>query len=188
MKPSNVLYTIATGSKRRQQLLAPIGLFIFLALLAGIVFGGLATDRAFAQPPLFRGSRGIGLGVLLIIPGAMLWGWCVVLFWRAHGTPVPSTHRRRSLPPGRIATFATLSSSACSYAFSAEDVFSIPLHSYSSGFPRSSSSMRSSSSTSRSQNSRVDSERATSRIVGASLRTFQGCRGNPVSSGTHAAA
>jgi protein-S-isoprenylcysteine O-methyltransferase Ste14 len=89
MKPSNVLYTIATGPKRRQHLLVPIGLIIFLALLAGIVLGGLATDRAFALRPLFPGSLGIGFGVLLIIPGAMLWGWCVVLFWRAHGTPVP---------------------------------------------------------------------------------------------------
>lgn len=89
MKPSNVLYTIATGPKRRQNLLVPIGLIIFLALLAGIVLGGLATDRAFAPPPLLPGSLGIGFGVLLIVPGAMVWGWCVVLFWRAHGTPVP---------------------------------------------------------------------------------------------------
>jgi protein-S-isoprenylcysteine O-methyltransferase Ste14 len=89
MRPSNVLYAIATGPKRRQQLLGPIGLIIFAALLAGVVLGGLATDRAFSPPLLFPGSLGIGLGVLLIIPGAMLWGWCVVLFWRAHGTPVP---------------------------------------------------------------------------------------------------
>jgi pimeloyl-ACP methyl ester carboxylesterase len=89
MKPSNLLYTIATGPKRRRQLLIPIGLIIFLALLAGILLGGLATDRAFAPPPLFPGSLGIVFGIFLIIPGAMLWGWCVLLFWRAHGTPVP---------------------------------------------------------------------------------------------------
>lgn len=89
MKPSDVLFAIATGPKRRQRFLGPIGLVIFVAIVAGVVLGGLATDRAFASPPLFPGSLGIGLGVLLIIPGALLWGWCIVLFWRAHGTPVP---------------------------------------------------------------------------------------------------
>jgi protein-S-isoprenylcysteine O-methyltransferase Ste14 len=89
MKPSDVLYGIAVGSKRRQRLLAPIGLIIFILFLSAVVLGGLATDRAFAPPPLFPGPVGVGLGVLLIIPGAILWSWCVVLFWRAHGTPVP---------------------------------------------------------------------------------------------------
>ena len=89
MKASNVLYAIAVGSKRRQRFLAPIGLIIFILLLSAVVLGALATDRAFALPPLVPGPVGTGLGVLLIIPGAILWGWCVVLFWHAHGTPVP---------------------------------------------------------------------------------------------------
>jgi len=98
MKPADVLYKIATSPKRRQRLLGPVGLLIFVALLAGVLIGGLATDRVFALPSLFPGSAGIGLGLLLIIPGATLWGWCVILFWRAHGTPVPF------LPPETLVT------------------------------------------------------------------------------------
>jgi hypothetical protein len=53
----------------------------------------------------------------IIISGAVLWGWCVLLFWRAHGTPVPFHPPQTLVTSGTIST--TLSSSASGHAFSA---------------------------------------------------------------------
>jgi protein-S-isoprenylcysteine O-methyltransferase Ste14 len=64
-------------------------LFIFGLTLAAVVIGGLYTDRVLHPPEVLSGRLGVGIGVLLLVLGVLLCGWCVLRFRRAKGTPVP---------------------------------------------------------------------------------------------------
>ena len=89
MKPSDLLYTIATGSKRLRTILTPVGLVVFFGMLFLVVFGSLYMDRALGIPELLSGPIGTIMGVILLSLGLVLWIWCVVWFLKARGTPVP---------------------------------------------------------------------------------------------------
>jgi len=84
-----LFHSVATGSRRRRQILTPLGLTIFGLTLLVVVFGGLYLDRLLAFPALLTGAMGLIIGVLLLVSGAVLCSWCVVRFARSHGTPVP---------------------------------------------------------------------------------------------------
>jgi len=85
----DLFHSVATGSQRRRQLLTPVGLVVFGFTLLVVVMGGVYTDRALHLPELFPGRLGLAIGVLLLVPGSLLCGWCVLRFKRAQGTPVP---------------------------------------------------------------------------------------------------
>lgn len=84
-----LFHRVATGSSRRRELLTPVGLLIFGLTLAAVVVCGLFTDRLLRMPALLPGTLGMSIGVVLVVLGAMLCGWCVRRFVRAKGTPVP---------------------------------------------------------------------------------------------------
>ena len=100
---SDAFHAVATGPARRRQLLTPVGLVFFFGLLAAVVFGGVFTDRAFSLPPLFPGAVGSGVGFALLGAGLALWVWCVSLFQRARGTPVPVNPPRELVVVGPYA-------------------------------------------------------------------------------------
>lgn len=103
MRPSDVFYAVATGPERRRRLLTFVGLVIFVGLLLLVVFGSLFTDRALGLPRLLPGALGAGVGVFLLAVGAALWGWCLTLFVRARGTPVPFNPPRELVAVGPYA-------------------------------------------------------------------------------------
>lgn len=80
---------MATGSRRKRELLTPVGLVVFGLTLVAVVVLGLVTDRALRLPELLPGGVGARIGVALLFLGALLCGWCVLWFRRARGTPVP---------------------------------------------------------------------------------------------------
>ena len=84
-----VFHSVATGSRWKRALLTPVGLLIFGATLAAVLVLGLFTDRVLHMPQLLPGSVGMGLGVVLVVLGSLLCGWCVLRFRVARGTPVP---------------------------------------------------------------------------------------------------
>jgi protein-S-isoprenylcysteine O-methyltransferase Ste14 len=84
-----VFYSVATGSRRKRELLTPLGLLIFGLSLAAVIVLGLFTDRLLSMPELMPGSIGFSIGVALLVLGLMLCVWCVWHFRRANGTPVP---------------------------------------------------------------------------------------------------
>jgi protein-S-isoprenylcysteine O-methyltransferase Ste14 len=86
---ADLFHSIATGSKRKRDLLTPVGLVIFGLSLVIVIAAGLATDRAIGAPPLLPGATGAVVGTVLLASGAVLCGWCVASFLRARGTPVP---------------------------------------------------------------------------------------------------
>ena len=85
----DVFHSVATGSQRKRELMTPLGLLIFGLTLAAVVVLGLFTDSVLHMPEVLPGRLGVNIGVVLIVPGSVLCGWCVVRFKRAKGTPVP---------------------------------------------------------------------------------------------------
>jgi protein-S-isoprenylcysteine O-methyltransferase Ste14 len=69
--------------------LTPLGLLVFGSTLAVVIIGGLFTDRWVSLPRLLPGIVGTVAGVLFLVAGGGLSGWCVVRFLKARGTPVP---------------------------------------------------------------------------------------------------
>ena len=86
---ADFFHSVATGPKRRRELLTPIGLSVFGSTLAVVIIGGLLTDRWLRLPPLLPGTLGPVIGIPVLTVGSLLCGWCVARFWRARGTPVP---------------------------------------------------------------------------------------------------
>ncbi len=84
-----VFHSVATGSRRKQELLTPLGLLIFGLTLAAVVVLGLYTDRLLRMPEVLPGGLGVSIGAVLLVLGSMLCGWCVLRFRKAKGTPVP---------------------------------------------------------------------------------------------------
>ncbi len=86
---ADFFHAVATGPRRRRELLTPLGLLFFGSTLAVVIGGGLLTDRWLNLPPLLPGALGAVVGVPLLAAGSLLSAWCVAGFWRARGTPVP---------------------------------------------------------------------------------------------------
>jgi protein-S-isoprenylcysteine O-methyltransferase Ste14 len=95
---ADFVHRIATGPKRQRVLLTPVGLVVFAGTLVIVIAGGLATDRVLGLPALLPGVLGLAVGGPILVAGALLCGWCVLWFWRAHGTPVPMN------PPDELIT------------------------------------------------------------------------------------
>jgi len=118
MKPADVFYAVATGSRRRRAILTYVGLVLFSALLSLPVFLGLLTDWALGLPKL-PGLVGWIIGAPLAAAGGILWLWCVLLFIRARGTPVPFNPPRELVAAGPYACVRNpmiIGVSACMWA------------------------------------------------------------------------
>jgi len=86
---ADYFHSVATGPRRRRELLTPLGLLVFGGTLAVVIVGGLYTDRWLGLPALLPGIVGASLGALFLVVGGSLCGWCVARFLKARGTPVP---------------------------------------------------------------------------------------------------
>lgn len=89
MRLADLFHSVATGPRRRRELLTPVGLLVFGGTLALVILGGLYTDRLAGLPRLLPGVVGAAAGATLLAAGALLSGWCVARFFKARGTPVP---------------------------------------------------------------------------------------------------
>ncbi len=64
-----VFHSVATGSRRKRELLTPLGLLIFGLSLAAVIVLGLFTDRLLSMPELMPGSIGFSIGDMSRISG-----------------------------------------------------------------------------------------------------------------------
>ncbi len=85
----DILYNVATGSRRTRHLFTPIGAGIFVLFVISFIFMSLRLDRFLG----FTGSAPARLNIILSGPlfGAFVWltGWSLYHFVKAKGTPVP---------------------------------------------------------------------------------------------------
>jgi protein-S-isoprenylcysteine O-methyltransferase Ste14 len=89
MSLQHVFHSVATGSRRKRELLTPLGLLVFGLSLAAVILLGLYTDRWLRMPKVLPGTLGVSIGAVLLALGSVLGGWCVLRFRKAKGTPVP---------------------------------------------------------------------------------------------------
>ncbi len=67
------------------------------------ILGSLYLDRVLGLPALLPGRPGSVVGLLLLVPGGVLWGWCVARFLKARGTPAPINPPRELVTGGPYA-------------------------------------------------------------------------------------
>lgn len=103
MRPSDLFYSVATGSRRLRSFLTPVGIAVFFGMLLLVIFGSLYMDGALGFPKLLSGPPGTLLGIILLAVGLVIWAWCVVWFRKAKGTPVPFNPPRELVTVGPYA-------------------------------------------------------------------------------------
>ena len=85
----NLIYTIATGSRKVRTILTPaVGLSYFL-LATAVVFVSFLIDGWLQFPEFPQTPTHIFLAIPLIVVGLLLIFWCLFNFMKAKGTPVP---------------------------------------------------------------------------------------------------
>ncbi len=95
---ANILFHTATGDPKKRWLLTPVVGFLFLCFVALFFVGSFGMDRWLHFPSVIVMPWTLIIGLILLIPGAVLWIWTLVLFVKAHGTPVPVN------PPHKLVT------------------------------------------------------------------------------------
>lgn len=94
----DILYNVATGSRRVRNFFTPIGAIFFGLLIFGFVVIALHLDRRLGLADIFPGQLTIILSLPLFALAFFLIGWSVQNFLKAKGTPVPFN------PPPRLVT------------------------------------------------------------------------------------
>ena len=92
----DIIYKVATGSKRVRNLLTPVGAIVFAVFITLFVLLALQLDQLLKLPRLFSRPLNIILSLPILFPGLSLIGWSVLHFFKEKGTPVPFN------PPPRL--------------------------------------------------------------------------------------
>ncbi len=88
-KQVEILYKITTGSRKVRLLLTPVGPIIFFSLTALLILIFLQVDKLLGLPKLFSSPFNLIISIPFFAIGLFLWGWSVLHFIKARGTPVP---------------------------------------------------------------------------------------------------
>lgn len=94
----DILYDVATGTKRVRNFFTPIGATFFGLLLFVFVTLALHLDRLLGFTEIFPGQLRIILSLPFFSFALFLTGWSVQNFLKAKGTPVPFN------PPPKLVT------------------------------------------------------------------------------------
>lgn len=94
----DILYNVATGSRKVRNLFTPVGAVFFGLLILVFIVIALYTDRLMGLPDLFPGRINIILSLPVFLFALILSGWSVLNFLKVKGTPVPLN------PPPRLVT------------------------------------------------------------------------------------
>jgi hypothetical protein len=76
----DILYKVATGSKKVRNLLTPLGAIFFAFFITLFIFLALQLDQLLELPRLFSKPVNIIFSLPLLFPGLFLIGWSVLHF------------------------------------------------------------------------------------------------------------
>jgi protein-S-isoprenylcysteine O-methyltransferase Ste14 len=93
-----ILYHVATGSKKIRNFFTPLGAFFYGLLIFSFIVVALEVDRLLGIEDIFPRPFSIILALPIFAFALFLLGWSVLNFLRAKGTPVPFN------PPPRLVT------------------------------------------------------------------------------------
>lgn len=94
----DMLYTVATGSRKIRNFFTPIGAFFYALLIFSFVVIALQMDRLLGIIDMFPRPLSFFLAAPIFSFSLFLIGWSVLNFLRAKGTPVPFN------PPPKLVT------------------------------------------------------------------------------------
>jgi protein-S-isoprenylcysteine O-methyltransferase Ste14 len=94
----DLLYNVATGSRRTRNLFTPLGAIFFGLLLFVFVLVSLKLDRLLGITDIFPVRFNLILSLPFFTVAVFLMGWSVQHFLKVKGTPVPFN------PPPRLVT------------------------------------------------------------------------------------
>jgi protein-S-isoprenylcysteine O-methyltransferase Ste14 len=86
---ANAIFRTATGDANRRLLLTPLVALIFLTFIILLIIAASLTDAWLKLPSISFAPWTIILAVVLLAAGILFYGWTMVNFMRARGTPVP---------------------------------------------------------------------------------------------------
>ena len=93
-----ILYNVATGSRKIRNFFTPIGAFFYALMTFSFVVVALQVDRLLGITNIFPRPLSIILALPIFSFALFLIGWSVLNFLRAKGTPVPIN------PPPQLVT------------------------------------------------------------------------------------
>jgi len=93
-----ILYNLATSSRKNRNFFTPIGAFFFALLTFSFVIIALQVDRLLGITDIFPRPLSIILALPIFSFALFFIGWSVLNFLRAKGTPVPFN------PPPQLVT------------------------------------------------------------------------------------
>ena len=94
----DILYKVATGSRKVRNFFTPIGAFIYGLLIFVFVVIALYVDRTINLTTIFPNPLNIILSIPIFLLAIFLIGWSVQNFLSVKGTPVPFN------PPPKLVT------------------------------------------------------------------------------------
>jgi len=93
-----ILYHVATGSRKIRNFFTPIGALFYALLTFSFIVVALQTDRLLGISDIFPRSLCIILALPIFAFALFMLGWSVLNFFKAKGTPVPFN------PPPQLVT------------------------------------------------------------------------------------
>ncbi len=91
-----IIYNVATGSKKIRNFFTPVGAFFYAMLIFSFVVAALQVDRLLGLNDIFPRALSIILSLPVFSFALFLIGWSILNFLREKGTPVPFN------PPPRL--------------------------------------------------------------------------------------
>ena len=99
------VYKVATGSRRRRILTTPLIGLLYVGSIVVFILASFWTDKWLAFPHFNFSWWSLGLAVLLLVPGCLIWAWTMTAFLRTRGTPVPLNPPAKLIISGLYAHF-----------------------------------------------------------------------------------
>jgi len=85
----DLMYRVATGTKKRRTFLTPVGVAVFVLFTALFVFLALLLDKVLALRWPIPDSVSVLVSIPIMTIGIAMTAWSVFHFLRVNGTPVP---------------------------------------------------------------------------------------------------
>ena len=100
---ADAIFRMATGENKRRWFYTALVAFLFACFLALFFIGAYFTDRWLNLASVVYMPWNLILGLILIVPGAIMISWTYIQFFKARGTPVPINPPQKLITTGLYA-------------------------------------------------------------------------------------
>jgi protein-S-isoprenylcysteine O-methyltransferase Ste14 len=94
----NLIYKVATGTKRIRMMLTPLVGFVFFCIVLFLISISFYLDHFWELPAFVSKPLSTAISLPFLLMGSFLWLWSAGKFFKTKGTPVPIN------PPPKLVT------------------------------------------------------------------------------------